>query len=137
PHRRDGYWRIAPKEMEKAIDRNTRLVSLAYSKFDLLPGAARYELAGSLPNCGGVSVHAALKYIHRLWIDNIRAHAKELTDRLQKEIPKLGYTPITPPDNPTPIVSFLTPNYRETGAKLDKAFGETVIAMRRWEFTGK
>jgi len=232
PHRRDGYWRIAPKEMEKAIDRNTRLVSLALvsningylhdvkatseiahargplvyadiiqgagaipidvramgidcagcgaykwlmadmgfgflyiredlqesvvkrsrygvrqysnpngaqadSKFDLLPGAARYELAGSLPNCGGVSVHAALKYIHRLWIDNIRAHAKELTDRLQKEIPKLGYTPITPPDNPTPIVSFLTPNYRETGAKLDKAFGETVIAMRRWEFTGK
>ena len=25
-----------------------------------------------------------------LSVDNIRAHAKELTDRLQKEIPKLG-----------------------------------------------
>jgi len=230
PHRRDQYWRIDPDQMEKAIDRNTKLVSLALvsningylhdvkatsqiahaqgalvyadiiqgagaipidvramgidcagcgaykwlmgdmgfgflyvredlqesvvkrsrygvrqysspnraqadSKFDLLPGAARYELAGSLANCCGVSVHAALQYIHGLGIDNIRAHAKELTDRLQKEIPKLGYPAITPPENPTPIVSFLTPDYEKTGAKLNKAFGEPVIAMRRWEFT--
>jgi selenocysteine lyase/cysteine desulfurase len=232
PHERHPYWRIDRKEMERAIDRNTRLVSLALvsningylhdvkatseiahdrgalvyadviqgagaipidvkamgidcagcgaykwlmgdmgfgflyvredlqesvvkrsrygvrqyrsangaqtdSQFELLPGAARYELASSMPNSGGVAVHAALKYIHGLGIDNIRAHAKELTDRLQKEIPKLGYTPITPPDNPTPIVSFLTPDYKNTIAKLDKAFGETVIAMRRWEFTDK
>ena len=230
PHQRDGYWKIDPKEMGKAIDRNTKLVSLALvsningyvhdvkatselahargalvyadiiqgagaipidvramgidcagcgaykwlmgdmgfgflyvredlqesvvkrsrygvrqftspnraqadSKFDLLPGAARYEVASSLPNCGGVCVHAALRYIHNLGIDNIRAHAKELTDRLQKELPKLGYAPITPPENPTPIVSFLTPDYEKTAARLDKAFGETVIAMRRWEFT--
>jgi len=232
PHQQKPYWRIDSREMERAIDRNTRLVSLALvsningylhdvkttseiahahgalvyadiiqaagavpidvramgidcagcgaykwlmgdmgfgflyvrenlqdsavkrsrygvrqysspngaqadSKFDLLPGAARYELAGSMPNCGGVAVHAALQYIHNLGIDNIRAHSKELTDRLQKEIPKLGYTPITPPDNPTSIVSFLTPDYRGTSAKLDKAFGETVVAMRRWEFTDK
>ncbi len=103
--------------------------------FELLPGAARYEAAGSLPNCGGVISHAALSYIHRLGIPNIRAHAKTLTGRLQKELPRLGYPALTPPENPTPIVSFLTPDYRKTAAKLDKAFGETVIALRRWEFT--
>jgi selenocysteine lyase/cysteine desulfurase len=107
----------------------------ADSQFTLLPGSARYELAGSMPNCGGVCVHAALRFIHSLGIDNIRAHAKELTGRLQKEIPRLGYAPITPPENPTSIVSFLTPNYKETSEKLSKAFGETVVAMRRWEFT--
>ena len=228
-HRRDGYWRIDPGDMEKAIDRNTRLVSLALvsningylhdvrktadiahahgayvygdviqgagaipidvrsmgidfaacgaykwlmgdfgfgflyvredlqdavvrrsrygvrqfsspnqaqadSKFDLLPGAARYE-SGSFSYCGGVCAHAALQYIHKMGIPNIRAHAKELADRLQKELPRMGYPAVTPPDNPTPIVSFLLPEYEKTAAKLHKAFGETVIALRRWEFT--
>lgn len=107
----------------------------ADSRFDLVPGAARYEAAGSLPNCAALIAHAALGYIHALGIERIRAHAKPLTDRLQKELPRLGYAALTPPDNPTPIVSFLTPNYRKTAEKLDRAFGETVIAMRRWEVT--
>jgi selenocysteine lyase/cysteine desulfurase len=106
----------------------------ADSKFDLLPGAARYE-SGSFSNIGGVCAHAALQYIHSLGIENIRAHAKALTDRLQRELPALGFQAITPPDNPTPIVSFLTPDYGKTMTKLDKAFGRTVVAFRRWEFT--
>lgn len=107
----------------------------ADSRFDLVGGAARYEVSSSISNSGGVIAHAALKYIHGLGIDQIRAHAKPLTDRLQQELPRMGYPAITPPDNPTPIVSFLTPDYRGTAAKLQKAFGETVIALRRWEFT--
>ncbi len=106
----------------------------ADSKFDLIPGAARYE-AGSFSYVGGVCAHAALKYIHSLGIENMRAHVKPLTDRLQKELPAMGYPPITPPDNPTPIVSFLLPEYEKTAGKLQKAFGETPIALRRWEFT--
>jgi selenocysteine lyase/cysteine desulfurase len=82
-----------------------------------------------------VCAHAALQFIHSLGIANIRTHAKSLTDRLQKELPALGYQAITPPDNPTPIVSFLTPDYQKTMAKLDRAFGTTVVAFRRWEVT--
>lgn len=106
----------------------------ADSKFDLLPGAARYE-SGSLSNIGGVCAHAALQFIHSLGIENIQAHARQLTGRLQKEVPALGYPAITPPENPTSIVSFLTPDYQKTMDKLGKAFGTTVIAFRRWEFT--
>jgi len=106
----------------------------ADSKFNLLPGAARYE-SGSFSNIGGVCAHASLQFIRKLGVENIRAHAKPLTDRLHKELPALGYAAITPPDNPTPIVSFLTPDYQKTIAKLDKAFGTTVVAFRRWEFT--
>jgi selenocysteine lyase/cysteine desulfurase len=106
----------------------------ADSKFDLLPGAVRYE-TGSSSNVGAVGTHAALKYIHSLGVDNIRAHAKSMTDRLQKELPAMGYPPITAKDNPTPIVSFLLPEYEKTGAKLNRAFGEIPIALRRWEFT--
>ncbi len=106
----------------------------ADSKFDLRPGAARYEL-GSLSYSGVAGAHAALKYIHSLGTDNIRAHAKPLTDRLQKELPSMGYPSLTPADNPTPIVSFLLPDYDKSAAKLRKAFNGTVVALRRWEFT--
>lgn len=107
----------------------------ADSQFRLLPGAVRYEAGATFSYAGGVVAHAALQYIHSLGIGNIRAHVKPLTDRLQKEVPRLGYPAITPPDNPTPIVSFLTPEYEKTAQKLRTAFGETPIAMRRWEFT--
>lgn len=109
----------------------------ADSQFTLLPGAARYEAGASISASAGLSVLASLRYIQSLGIANIRAHAKSLTDRLQREIPRLGYPAITPAGNPTPIVSFLTPQYEKTVAKVNKAFGEPVIAFRRWEFTGK
>jgi selenocysteine lyase/cysteine desulfurase len=104
------------------------------TQFTLRPGAAMFE-TGSFAYGAGVCTHAALKYIHSLGVENIRTHAKPLTDRLQDEMPRLGYPPITPRDNPTPIVSFLTPDPETTREKLDRAFGEYVVAPRRWEFT--
>jgi selenocysteine lyase/cysteine desulfurase len=109
----------------------------ADSQFTLLPGAVKYEAGGSFSGSGGICAHASLKYIHDLGIPAIRAHAKALTTRLQRELPRLGYPALTPPDNATPIVSFLTPDYEKAIAKVKKAFGDTVIAFRRWEFTAK
>jgi selenocysteine lyase/cysteine desulfurase len=106
----------------------------ADSKFNLRPGAARYE-SGSISNIGVAGAHAALKYIHSLGVENIRAHARPLTERLQKELPAMGYPGLTHPDNPTPIVSFRLTDYDGTAAKLRKRFGATVVALRRWEFT--
>jgi selenocysteine lyase/cysteine desulfurase len=106
----------------------------ADSQFTLRPGADRYE-SGSLSDVGGACSNAALKYIHSLGIENIRAHVKPLTDRLRKELPAMGYPCITPPDNPTAIISFLLPEYEKTAAKLRDAFHGTVVALRRWEFT--
>jgi len=54
-------------------------------------------------------------------VENIRAHVKPLTDRLQKEMPPLGYPSMTPPDSPTPIVTFVAKNPEATIAKLKKA----------------
>ena len=74
-------------------------------------------------------------WIDRLGIPDIRSHAKRLTDRLQMEMPALGYPSITPLDNPTPIVSFLTSDPETTRAKLDRAFGERVVSIRNWHLT--
>ncbi len=107
----------------------------ADSKFDLRSGAVIYESSSTLPWAQGMIAHAALKYITTLGIPTIRKRVKPMTDRLLKEMPALGYPAITPPGNPTPIVSFLTPDQDKVRAKLDKAFGYFVIALKRWEFT--
>lgn len=70
------------------------------------PGVAAFD-------CGTPSVityaaqHAALQYIDKLGVPNIRAHAARLIARLQKELPPLGYTPITPKGSESSIVTFL------------------------------
>lgn len=64
-------------------------------------------------DCGTPSVitfaaqYEALRYIEKLGVANIRAHADRLIARLQKELPPLGYTPITPKGTASSIVTFL------------------------------
>jgi selenocysteine lyase/cysteine desulfurase len=70
-----------------------------------LPGAARYE-TGGIPVVLAAMADAGIDYVNRLGLPNIRAHAKQLTDRLQKELPPLGYKPLTPLDTQTPILAF-------------------------------
>src|SRR5262245_66076794 len=70
-----------------------------------LPGAARYE-TGTIPNSLALCSYTSLQYIERLGLANIRAHARQLTNRLQKEMPAIGYPSVTPKGNETPIVAF-------------------------------
>ncbi len=70
-----------------------------------MPGAARYE-TGGIPVVMAAAVNAGIDYINKLGLANIRTHAKQLTDRLQKELPPLGYKPLTPLETPTPTLAF-------------------------------
>ncbi len=92
-------------------------------------GAEMYEV-GNVSNIAGAAQREALKYIHKLGVDNILAHAKPMCDKLIAELPKLGYPCITPPGSPTPIAAFLVDTPEETGAKL-KAAG--VVAKIKWK----
>lgn len=70
-----------------------------------LPGAARYE-TGGIPVMMAACVNAGIDYVNTLGLTNIRAHAKQLTDRLQRELPPLGYKSLTPMGTETPTVAF-------------------------------
>ena len=70
-----------------------------------LPGAAKYE-TGGIGVLLAACVSAGIDYVQALGLGKIRAHARQLTDRLQKELPPLGYKPLTPQGNETPIVAF-------------------------------
>jgi selenocysteine lyase/cysteine desulfurase len=76
---------------------------------------------GNVSNVGSFCQFESLQYIQRLGIENIRAHVRPLTSRLQKELPGLGYPCITPKGNESPIVTFLVKDAKATAAKLRKA----------------
>ena len=77
---------------------------------------------------GAICALESLKYIHDLGVDSIRNHVRALTDRLQKELPAMGYPSITPKGNESPIVVFRASDPVATMKKL-RAAG-VHVAMR-------
>ncbi|MEC7768517.1 MAG: aminotransferase class V-fold PLP-dependent enzyme [Acidobacteriota bacterium] len=112
-----------------------RQVTQQNGRFVPRPGAAMYEGTTTMPYLPAVCARQGLKYLTALGVNNIRAHAKRLVDRLQREMTALGYSSITPLDTPTPIVSFLTPEPELIQARLDRAFGQRVVSPGRWQMT--
>jgi len=70
-----------------------------------LPGAAKYE-TGGIGVLLAACVSEGINYVLQLGVGNIRAHARQLTDRLQTELPPLGYKPLTPRGTETPTLAF-------------------------------
>jgi selenocysteine lyase/cysteine desulfurase len=96
-----------------------------------LPGAARYE-TGTFPVSLALCSYTSLQYIEKLGLTNIRAHARSLTDRLQKELPAKGYPSLTPKDNETPIAAFALKDVEATQKKLrDARITATIIGNEK------
>ena len=58
----------------------------------------------------------SLDYVKGLGVENIARHRQPLIARLQEEMPKLGFMPLTPKESISPIVSFA---YKDAAARLD------------------
>jgi selenocysteine lyase/cysteine desulfurase len=84
-------------------------------------GAGAYYEVGNLSNAAVACQSASLAYITKLGVENIRAHARPLTDRLRRELPRLGYPCITPEGNESPIVSFIVADPAATHGRLTRA----------------
>jgi selenocysteine lyase/cysteine desulfurase len=82
-----------------------------------MPGAARYE-TGGIAVLLAAAVSEGIDYVNSLGLDKIRAHATQLTERLQQELPPLGYAPLTPRTNPTPILAFAVKDAAATSKAL-------------------
>lgn len=89
-------------------------------------GASQYEV-GNSSSVACVCQHDALRYIHRVGVDKIQAHAKTLTDRLYKELPAKGYPSITPEGNRSPIITFQLKDSKDTEERLRKAGIEVTL----------
>ena len=57
---------------------------------------------------------ASLNYIKSLGVANIQAHRQPLIRKLQQEVPRLGFTAVTPPGSTGPNVTFAKQNLAQT-----------------------
>ena len=89
-----------------------------------LPGAAMYE-TGNIAVLLAACVSAGIDYVQRLGVDRIRAHARPLIERLQNELPPLGYAALTPRGTETPTVAFAL---KDAGATAKALQGGKIAA---------
>ena len=84
-------------------------------------GAGSFYEVGNISNVAGAGQLESLAFILRLGVENIRAHVRPLTDRLRREIPRLGYPCITPENNQSPTLSFIAKDPDLTRSKVKRA----------------
>ena len=61
------------------------------------------------------------RYIQSLGVENIQAHRQPLLKKLRDEMPRLGFTPVTPPESTSPIITFAMKDGAAVQKKLDAA----------------
>jgi selenocysteine lyase/cysteine desulfurase len=76
---------------------------------------------GSMPHGAADAVGASLQYIQKLGVENIQAHRQPLLRKLEKEMPRLGFTPATPPGSTSPLITFATKDGAVVARKLQAA----------------
>jgi selenocysteine lyase/cysteine desulfurase len=92
-----------------------------------IPGApGRFEL-GTFSRTAEACLAQSLDHIRRLGVESIQAHAQSLTQRLQQELPRLGYAPLTPPECRAPIVTFVVKDPEATARRLANAKVEVKV----------
>jgi selenocysteine lyase/cysteine desulfurase len=126
---------------EDLLDRVLPRVQFGWRQFEkfeyhMLPGDSPGEFPASWRALGGAPGHFemgtfsrtaeaclahSLKAIRKAGVERIQAHVQSLTARLQKELPALGFEPLTPAESRSPIVTFVVKDPEGVTAKLRRA----------------
>ena len=83
--------------------------------------AAGHFEVGTLSNTTVACLSHSLKYIQQIGVPNIQAHTQTLTQRLQKELPRLGFRSLTPLESAGPIVTVVVQDPVDVTARLNRA----------------
>ena len=89
--------------------------------FDLSPNATGHFEVGSQANAALAALSASLPYIRTLGVDNIEAHRQPMLRKLQKEMPALGFEPLTPVESRSALVSFAIKDTAPVQERLKRA----------------
>ncbi|MGC1491360.1 MAG: aminotransferase class V-fold PLP-dependent enzyme [Candidatus Acidiferrum sp.] len=77
----------------------------------------RFEVG--TPAIGAMHVLAqSLPYIRKLGVENIQAHRQPMIKKLQQEMPRFGFGPLTPPESSSALVSFVVKDYQSVFQRL-------------------
>jgi selenocysteine lyase/cysteine desulfurase len=89
--------------------------------FDLGTNATGFFEIGSQANAAWASLSASLPYIRRLGVDNIEAYRQPMLRKLHKEMPGLGFEPLTPADSKSALISFAMKDAAPVQQRLQRA----------------
>jgi selenocysteine lyase/cysteine desulfurase len=89
--------------------------------WSVLQGAGAHFQVGTSSYSGLEALRRSLAHIQEVGVANIQAHRQPLIDRLQREMPRLGFEPLTPAGTTSPIASFAMKDPARVAAKLSKA----------------
>jgi selenocysteine lyase/cysteine desulfurase len=93
--------------------------------------ATGYFEVGSIGGGAAAAAAASLGYIHEVGVENIQRHRQPLLRKLQQEMPRLGFTPVTPLDSTSPIVTFAMKDGTPLQRKLQAAKVDVRLS-RNW-----
>ena len=95
------------------------------------PTAAGHFEVGTISNTTAACLKHSLGYILEVGVEKIQAHRQPLLRRLQTELPRLGFQPMTPADSTSPIVTFAKEDMREVAARLKRAQVDIAVYPHR------
>ena len=82
--------------------------------------SATFEV-GSYAYAPMAALGVSLPYIRQLGVENIEAHRQPLLERLRKEMPRLGFEPVTPPGTKSALLTFTVKERQPVFERLQKA----------------
>jgi selenocysteine lyase/cysteine desulfurase len=86
-----------------------------------VPGAPGHFELGTFSRTAEACLTHSLGHIQQIGVERIQAHAQALTQRLQRELPRLGFAPLTPSECRSPIVTFVVKDPEATKERLKQA----------------
>jgi selenocysteine lyase/cysteine desulfurase len=95
------------------------------------PGAGGMFEVGTVSNATLACLDYSLEFIQTLGVERIQAYRQPLLRRLQKEMPRLGFEPMTPSESTSPIVTFARKDTGEIARRLTRANIDVAIYPHR------
>jgi selenocysteine lyase/cysteine desulfurase len=95
------------------------------------PTAGGHFEVGTVANTTAACLSHSLDYIMQVGVANIQAHRLPMIRRLQNELPRVGFQPMTPADSVSPILTFSKDDMRPLAAKLRQAKIDVAVYPHR------
>jgi selenocysteine lyase/cysteine desulfurase len=86
---------------------------------------------GTVANAAIACLTDSLRFLKEVGVERIQAYRQPMVDRVQRELPRLGFEPMTPPDSTSPIVTFALADTRDVAAKLKRANVDVAVYPHR------
>lgn len=87
---------------------------------------------GTFSNTGVAHLDWSLDYIQGLGVEAIQAWRQPIIERARRELPRLGFEPMTPEDSTGPLIAFAYKDARQTfGERLKRAGVQVTLGAHR------